>query len=297
MNQMIALLYIVTYCALTTFAIGCFRRARQYYRLPAHLRWELYPVPHEPSSRAAHGGSYFEESEWWSKARTVNRAGELGTMAREILLLETVRKAKPSLWWRSQLFHAGVFLAVAAICCDVLGAVAAPMAVLGRIAGYFGLLLISAGSLALLWRRIVDSELDDYTHAADFVQLVALAIAALLLLLGSLRSDAPSVFRFGRAAVSFDTTLEMPGILAGGIVLSAALIAYVPFSQMAHFIGKYFAYHTVRWDDAPNRGGKLSQRLEANLKLKPAWSANHIAADGTKTWAEIAAENPTEARP
>src|SRR5512142_2835828 len=117
-SRMTALLLIATYCALVTFATGCLRRARQYAKLPVHLRWELYPVPHETSPRAAHGGSYFEESEWWTKPRRVNRTGELAVMAREILLLETVRKAKPSLWWRSQIFHSGVFLVIMAIGCD-----------------------------------------------------------------------------------------------------------------------------------------------------------------------------------
>jgi len=253
-------------------------------------------VPHETSPRAAHGGSYFEESEWWTKPRRVNRTGEVAVMAREILLLETVRKAKPSLWWRSQIFHSGVFLVLAAICCDYLTAVAAPMGILGHITGYLGLLLILAGSLALLWRRIADSELGDYTHAADFAQLVALTIAALLLLAGSLRPDAPSVRQFSRAAIFFDTNLQVPALLAAGILVTAALIAYIPFSRMAHFIGKYFSYHAVRWDDAPNRGGKLSRVLANNLALKPTWAASHIVADGTKTWAEIAAENPAEVR-
>lgn len=293
---MTAVIYIAMYCSLALFAIGCLRRARQYATLPAHLRWELYPVPHEPSPRAAHGGSYFEETEWWTRPRRVNRVGELAVMMREIFLLETVRKAKPSLWWRSQIFHAGVFLVIAAVCCDALSGAAAPMERFGRVAGYIGLSLILIGSLVLLWRRIADRELDDYTHIADLTQLIALTTTALALLLGSLHPDAPSVSRFARAAVSFDTTLNVPWVLAIGILLGAALFAYIPFSSMAHFIGKYFAYHAVRWDDAPNRGGKLSRKLAENLKLKPTWSAAHIAADGTRTWVEIASENPVEVR-
>lgn len=293
---MTVLIYIATYCALATFVIGCLRRARQYAKLPVHLRWELYPVPHEPSPRAAHGGSYFEESEWWTKPRRMNRAGELAVMVREIFLLETVRKAKPSLWWRSQLFHWGVFLVIAAIGCDALSTWIAPLAVLGRVGGYLGLLLILAGSLALLWRRIADRTLDNYTHPADFGQLAALVISALLLLLGCELPEAPSVLQFMRAAVSFDTTLRIPAVLALGMVVTAMLLAYIPYSRMAHLIGKYFGYHAVRWDDAPNRGGRLSQVLAKNLELKPRWSASHIAADGTKTWADIATENPTEVR-
>lgn len=291
---MTALIYIATYCALVTFLGGCIRRARQYAMLPVHLRWELYPVPHETPPRAAHGGSYFEESEWWTKPRRRNRAGEVAVMAREIFLLETVRKAKPSLWWRSQLFHSGVFLVIAAIACDLISTMAAPLATAGRTAGYLGLSFIFVGSLALLWRRIRDAELDDYTHPADIVQLVVLTMSALLLIIGCLQPDAPSVRQFAHAAVYFDTGLSIPWTLALAILLGAALLAYIPFSRMAHFIGKYFGYHAVRWDDEPNRGGRLGQTLAKNLELRPTWSARHIAADGTKSWAEIAAENPTE---
>ncbi|HEU5401278.1 MAG TPA: respiratory nitrate reductase subunit gamma [Terriglobales bacterium] len=295
---MAALLYIATYCSLATFAIGCLWRAWQYAKLPVHLRWELYPVPHEPSPRAAHGGSYFEESEWWTKARRLNRAGEFAAMMREIFLLETVRKAKPSLWWRSQLFHSGVFLMIAAIGFEAAGAMAETtrLAFTGRIVGFAGLLLLLTGSLLLLWRRISDAEMRDYTHPADVVHLVALAIAATLLLAGSLNPKAPGILHFARAAVSFDTGLKVPAILAAGMFLSAALVAYVPFSRMAHFIGKYFGYHAVRWDDRPNRGGKLGRALANNLELKPTWSASHIGADGRKNWAEIGTGDPPEVR-
>jgi nitrate reductase gamma subunit len=293
---MTVVVYIAVYCALAIFAIGCFRRAMQYSKLPAHLRWELYPVPHEPSPRAAHGGSYFEDSEWWTRPRKVNRLGELRVMVREIFLLETVRKSNQALWWRSQMFHSGVFLLIAAIGCDFLTLAAPRLTALGRAAGYLGLLLILMGSLALLWRRIAEGELDDYTHPADFAQLSALAVAALLLLLGCLDPAAPSIRQFANSAATFDSKLNVPGVLAAGMLLTAALIAYIPFSRMAHFIGKYFGYHAVRWDDEPNRGGHRSQALAANLSLKPTWSARHIAADGTRSWAEIAAENPTGVR-
>jgi hypothetical protein len=49
------------------------------------LRWELYPVPHEAPERAEHGGSYFEESDWWTKKRKFNLGGELAAMLPEML--------------------------------------------------------------------------------------------------------------------------------------------------------------------------------------------------------------------
>ena len=49
---MTALLYISLYASVACFVFGCLRRVRQYASLPLHLRWELYPVPHEPPERA-----------------------------------------------------------------------------------------------------------------------------------------------------------------------------------------------------------------------------------------------------
>ena len=34
---------------------------------PTHVRWEIYPVQHETTARAAYGGSYLEELNWWEK--------------------------------------------------------------------------------------------------------------------------------------------------------------------------------------------------------------------------------------
>ncbi|MGE5361291.1 MAG: hypothetical protein ACM3NQ_19920, partial [Bacteroidales bacterium] len=76
-------------------------------------------------------------------------------------------------------------------------------------------------------------------------------------------------------------------------VLACALVAYIPLTHMAHFIGKYFTYHAVRWDDAPmDARGRLARRIAASLATCPTWSAPHIGADGTKTWAAVASANP-----
>ena len=53
------LLYSILYLAALVFLTACVVRAIGYARLPLHLRWELYPVPHEEKKRAEHGGAYF----------------------------------------------------------------------------------------------------------------------------------------------------------------------------------------------------------------------------------------------
>lgn len=297
---MVVFLYIAIYASLLCFVTGCVRRARQYASLPVHLRWELYPVPHEPPHRAKYGGSYFEESEWWTKPRKRYFAGELRVMAGEILLLSSVWKSNRKLWWRSMVFHGGMYCVLAAGAVQAFVAVAARFAMpawvnsAGGLAGALGrggLMLMVLGALALLWNRMRDVELRDYTHVADHVHLVAIGVAAGLLLIGS-PTEGTTLGSLARGVLRLDTTVQVTPVLAAGVLLSAAVLAYVPYSQMAHFIGKYFGFHAVRWDDAPNHGGELGRDRSRNLAYRPTWSANHLRADGKKNWAEIATENP-----
>ncbi|WP_243665926.1 hypothetical protein [Vulcanisaeta sp. JCM 16159] len=58
------------------------------------------------------------------------------------------------------------------------------------------------------------------------------------------------------------------------------LIAYIPFSRITHFIGKYFTYHKVLWDDEPNIG-QLDRRIQELLKLTLSWSDPHIKSGDT----------------
>ena len=49
--------------AIAIFIAGNLYRVLKILRMPAHLRWELYPLPHGPRDRQRYGGSYFEETE------------------------------------------------------------------------------------------------------------------------------------------------------------------------------------------------------------------------------------------
>ncbi len=66
-------------------------------------------------------------------------------------------------------------------------------------------------------------------------------------------------------------------------------------THMSHFIAKYFTYHSVRWDDAPNRRrGRLEAQVAEYLTYRPTWAAAHMGADGKKTWAQVASTNPAQ---
>ena len=88
------LVQILATLALFGFVGGCLYKAIHYAPMPLHLRWELYPVAHE-RGKAAYGGSYFEELDWWTKPREVSKLGEVKTIAEEVLTLKQVQRAQP----------------------------------------------------------------------------------------------------------------------------------------------------------------------------------------------------------
>ena len=89
--------YLLAYAGIAVFVIAVVARIRMFKSQPMHLRWELYPVPHE-ASRAAHGGSYLEEVDWWLKPREVSKPAELKAMGTEILFLEALHKHNRPMW-------------------------------------------------------------------------------------------------------------------------------------------------------------------------------------------------------
>jgi nitrate reductase gamma subunit len=306
---MTTLLYALVCLSTTVAAIATVVRAVGYWRMPLHLRWELYPVPHEAPDRAAHGGSYFEESNWWTKPTHFNRRGELTAMFAEMLVLKALREFNVRLWWRSFPFHFGLYLLIATVAL-LLGAAAATRVVPALMAGWVGevvhqcslaagaagLILALLGAVGLLHRRLTDSDLRRYSTPGDIFNLVAFLVALGMLAAGyAFRpAGAPGALRLMVGLLSWDTTVRIPGLLAAGVGLTVLLGAYIPFTHMSHFVGKYFTYHSVRWDDATNRrGGTMERALAEYLTYRPTWSARHMTADGSRTWADIAATNPT----
>ena len=132
---MTVLFYVVVYASFLIFAVACIARAIRYSRFPLHLRWELYPVPHEPPERVAHGGSYFEISNWWTEKRKYNLGGELAAMIPEMLFLKGLWEFNRRLWRVSFLFHFGLYLLIATIAMVFAAAVLSTGVVYRRRAG------------------------------------------------------------------------------------------------------------------------------------------------------------------
>ncbi len=305
---MITLLYVLIYVSASAFLIACIVRAISYARLPLHLRWELYPVPHEESERAKHGGSYFESADWWKKPAPFNWVGELRSMLPEMLFQKGLWEFNRTMWFSSFPFHFGLYMVIgstALLMATAILSLLSPQAALGgtglilhyayALGWLAGAVLSVGGALGLLIRRLTDEELKTYTVPADVFNLLFFILTLSCMCLAYLFRPEGSLgaLSLAKGVLRFDATLRVPPLLALGLVLGALLTAYVPLTHMSHFIAKYFTYHAVRWDDRPSSPGSgIERRVAEYLTYRPRWAAPHIGADGSRTWAEIALTNP-----
>lgn len=285
---MTTLVYIVLALGAVVFTSATIARALIYARHPIHLRWELYPVPD-------------------------GRRGQLAAMIPEILFLKGLWEGNRPLWFRSFPFHFGLYLLVGA------GVGLLVLAGIVRLAGYawladpaghaasgtvavtaaLGLALAILGALALLHRRLTDPALRAYSTAGDIFNLVFFVAALGTLGAGYVTRPEgfPGALSILIGLLSWESSVAIPPLLASGLVMTAALVAYIPLTHMSHFIGKYFTYHKVRWDDAPLESDtKMSVALAEYLTYRPTWAAGHIKAPGTPTWADVVTTDPTRER-
>lgn len=292
---MTTLLYGLIYVALAIAATACVVRAVRYARLPLNLRWELYPVPHEPEIHAGHGGSYFEDLDWWTKESRPNRLGEVKAMAAEIFLLHAMYRHNRKLWRWSYPFHLGLYLLIATAAAAVTAAALSLPVMLVPFVGMLACVMVMLGTAGLLAHRINDPELRNYSAPADYFNLCFFFATCAALVFNGFITTGPGMMDITRALLTCNTRLVIPLPQAIAMCMAALLIAYIPMTHMAHFIGKYFTYHAIRWGDEPCIGNRaLQQRIAAYLTYKPTWAARHIGADGAATWVDLATKNPTE---
>lgn len=307
--------YLLCYLALVSFASTVVARFVMWSRLPMHVRWELYPVPHEPSGKYRYGGSFMEEADWWKQPRKTSPLGAVRATLPEVLLLSSVKAHNRQLWLRTFPFHMGLYLAGSAVGLALLvgasGALVPSLLAgsLGQLAhnvvralGVAGLGLGILGALALLHRRLTLPALRLHTVPADIFNLVFFIVtfACGLLTFVLVDTNADKAMLFAANLTSFNL-MPLPGagldwgLPVATVALSSSLMAYIPLTHMSHFVGKYFAYHAIRWNDEPNlAGGPQEAKIGRLLGYKVSWSAQHIQGRGKKTWAELAMENPTQ---
>ena len=299
-------LHLISYASLLVFALAVTARVFRIRRLPPHLRWELYPVAHDP--RAGHGGSYMEVTDWWEHPQKTSRAGMILAMLPEMIFIRALFQHNRRLWYRSFPFHFGLYLLIGFIGLTGFGALLS-LAGLGfgdgfgafitrmtAAVGWTGLLLASAGAAALLQRRLADEELSDYTQPSHLFNLgfILVTLLCCVLAFGATDRDFSMLRDYFAALIAFNVRAPAGGgLVAAAIFLASLLIAYVPLTHMSHFFTKWFMWHDVRWDDTPmTRGCAMEARVNDCLQQPVTWSGPHLAADGKKNWVDIATEEP-----
>jgi len=159
-----------------------------------------------------------------------------------------------------------------------------------------GYALGAVGVLGLLWKRLFDPRLRDFTSPVSQFNLVLL-LAVFATGLGALGTAdyVGGVTTVLGALCTADASVAAPGMVTAHVGVTLLFLAYLPFTPMMHFVAKYFTYHEVRWNDEPMaRGSRMERDVEKLLAQPVTWAGPHVHANGTKTWVDIATE---ETRP
>ena len=296
-------LQIFFYLSLVVFVVGTAYKAVKMSRMPLHLRWDLYPIPHE-KGKGEYGGSYFEEVDWWTKPANVSISSEVKEMSKEILFIQSMFHNNKPLWIFSFPFHFGLYVSIAFVVFVWAGAIltqfdvtiAADASILGQILywgalvfGLVGSLLGLFGAIGLFLSRIFKYELRATSVWSDYFNLLLIGslFATTLWTWFTIDPSMHGARDFIASIVTFSSAPAMTTIAWVHFFLAAAFLFWLPFTHMTHFVGKYFTYHKVRWEDHPNiKGSALEKSVENSLGYKIKWSASHIKSGGS--WADAA---------
>lgn len=274
------LLTIYIFVSVLCFIIFSVYKAWKFASMPIHSRLELYPVPKE-AGRAEYGGSYYEEPEWWSKPRKISRSGELKDMLMEMGFIKKLFQNQRKLWWASYSFHLGIYFLFAwtilLLICQ-----AWPVGIIldfTSAIGIIGFCLALIGNTTLLLRRIFDTTLIKYTTPQEYFNLILIfaVLVSAVYVWGGDWSFTQSHVIFGQL-LSFQA-LHVGPALTIHLILLGLMFLYIPLSKMNHYIGKYFTFHKVLWENDPNLpGSKVEKELmeAAAHPPKTKWSAPHI---------------------
>jgi nitrate reductase gamma subunit len=289
--------HILVFAVIGIFLIVVTYRTLAIVRLPVHLRWELAPIPHE-KGKGSYGGSYLEEYEWWNKPQHRSRIAPIGYMLVEIFLLRGIWRHNRSLWPLSFAFHMGIYLIVVMLLLSLLNAVfiiaEVPLYVLNVFLGIAsvialaGYLLGGLGAISLIFKRAFDSNLRPFNTITKYFNLVFLSAVFISGAYAWFTSPdfASEMSLFIKGLITLDGGVKLNFSLALHMVISLLFLLYLPWTDMIHFIAKYFTYHEIRWDDAP-QNEKMKRELRSLLAQPVSWSAAHVEANGKKTWVDI----------
>jgi nitrate reductase gamma subunit len=163
------------------------------------------------------------------------------------------------------------------------------------ILGVSSFILGAIGSIGLIYKRVSDPVLNEYSAGIDFLNLGWLAAIFVTGFLVWLGDPGFTISRdFLVSLITFKpVTTPMSALHVLNLLLFIGFWAYFPFTHMTHMVSKYFMWDKVKWDDNPNVGDPgMDSKIRKYLGYPVTWSAPHVQSDGTKTWADVATTNP-----
>jgi nitrate reductase gamma subunit len=299
------ILRLLTYAAGVVFVVAFGIKLLKYFSMPMHVRWELYPVPHEGKPW---GGSFYEELDHWKQARHKDHVAQYTFMVPEILFIKALYEDNRSLWYWSFPFHMGLYLSIGGLAFLVIGAILAITGLspensalaslvnsLTQVLAVIGFILGTVGAVGLIIKRMSDKALSDQSAPIDYLNLVWLGAVFATGFLVWLSDPGFTVSRqFLVGLITFRPLPSMSGLHIINLLLFLGFWTYFPFTHMTHMVSKYFMWDKVKWDDNPNVGDPgMDAKIKKYLAYPVTWSADHVRAEGgKKSWADVATSNP-----
>ena len=305
MSVPILLLLLLVWISYLYIATTYTRRTLKYVSMPVHLRWELYPVPHEGEH-----GSFMQKLEWWKKRPQKSMLKDLSFIVKDYLTFWQYFQRNRGYWSVLYTWHAGFYLIVFFHALVAIGALAMVGGIditgastnlgvrilyyLTLVAGVAGFSLGCLGSIGVLVKRLVDPDLRLFASGKNFFSYgFYFAVFASGLISWAGFDTTFAIYReFYHGVFTFNTHVHVDAALVTHAILFASFLFYMPSTQAMHYATKFFAYFAVRWNDEPNRrGGEIEEKLLSLLHQPVSWAAPHIQTG--KTWVEVAVELPS----
>ena len=245
------IIYLFTYFSIIIFIALVVSKIFKYSSAPVHVRWELYPVAHEPKKNK-YGGSYYEDTGWWKNSVHKSHFAELWAMLEEIIFLKGVYIHNRKLWYFSFPFHLGLylmtttfFLIVFSVLLDLSSLLllnstnnffGVLLNHLINVFGYCGLALTCLGCLGLLYQRMTDKKFKFYNTPMDFVNLyfiLALAVVVFITLINTNSGFIASKI-FVKNLLTLNFVPIGDALFVIHIILLSLFFLYFPITRMMH---------------------------------------------------------------
>lgn len=273
-------LVVFLYIAFLAFIVFSLKKASQFAKMPMHGRWELYPVPKE-KGKGHYGGSYYEETKWYEKKREVSIVEEIIDMLKEMLFIKKLFDNQRPFWWLSYSMHLGIYLTIGwLILLFFAFFISIPLLNgLAALCGIAGIVLVTIGSGGLFIKRMAQEELKIYTTKQEYFNLLFLfAVAATGLLNWIINDPALSYGHDLMRSLLTLTPFSAGPLLSIHLILAGLVIIYIPLTKMSHYVGKFFTFHKVIWDNDPYLpGNEIASKVKEGMGYQPKgkWAGPH----------------------